>query len=370
MIDNAKTSVFIDLYSVMCGRYIAWAETGKATIANAADCPLIVMVSMPRSGPRCLFAGVFLTVAVLFGPLNNAPAFAEEPPVTGDATEEAGGQPGVSSEEAVDAPISAKILRYASRVISAYDRDGDETLSAAEMKAMRGNPKSADLDGDGSLEVAEFAQYVANFGRRRRVRLLFSPETTEADDVSPVDATSPGESESDSTGGNGAPASGGTGRTDAGEPDAGSPPSKIFHVRQRQGNLPAWFTARDADGDGQVSVAEFAPNASRAETTEFAGMDKNGDGFITARELVGPRMVKETRRYLHRDSPRLPSQATQSSEAKPDSAQPAAEGAAGQKPSPEAAPAPDQPQAAAEAKPAKKKGRTSRKGGQGRMRRR
>jgi Ca2+-binding EF-hand superfamily protein len=50
--------------------------------------------------------------------------------------------------------------------------------------------------------------------------------------------------------------------------------------------LPDWFTAKDADGDGQVSMAEFAADWTPAKVAEFSRYDLNGDGIITASECL------------------------------------------------------------------------------------
>jgi hypothetical protein len=50
--------------------------------------------------------------------------------------------------------------------------------------------------------------------------------------------------------------------------------------------LPDWFTARDADGDGQVSMAEFTTDWTPAKVAEFARYDPNGDGVIASAECL------------------------------------------------------------------------------------
>ncbi|MFC1597623.1 hypothetical protein ACFL5Q_06780, partial [Planctomycetota bacterium] len=47
-----------------------------------------------------------------------------------------------------------------------------------------------------------------------------------------------------------------------------------------------WFLIRDADGDGQVTVAEYAPDASASSIREFARYDRNGDGVLTPQECL------------------------------------------------------------------------------------
>jgi Ca2+-binding EF-hand superfamily protein len=50
--------------------------------------------------------------------------------------------------------------------------------------------------------------------------------------------------------------------------------------------LPEWFRAKDANGDGQVSMAEFATTWTDALVREFNSYDLNGDGMITPQEVL------------------------------------------------------------------------------------
>ena len=53
---------------------------------------------------------------------------------------------------------------------------------------------------------------------------------------------------------------------------------------ERPSRLAFELQERDIDGDGQVSLAEFAPEHSENRLSEFALIDRNGDGLITPRE--------------------------------------------------------------------------------------
>ena len=61
-----------------------------------------------------------------------------------------------------------------------------------------------------------------------------------------------------------------------------------FSVRRKRlpAGLPAWFLARDEDGDGQLTLSEFAPKPTPADLREFRRYDLNGDGLITAEECL------------------------------------------------------------------------------------
>ena len=49
-------------------------------------------------------------------------------------------------------------------------------------------------------------------------------------------------------------------------------------------NVPVWFLARDVNGDGQLTLREFAPTLSTPAVAYFGRLDKNGDGFVVPDE--------------------------------------------------------------------------------------
>lgn len=65
-------------------------------------------------------------------------------------------------------------------------------------------------------------------------------------------------------------------------------------LAKQHNDLPDWFGRKDVNGDGQVSMAEFASVWSEGSATEFARADRNEDGTVTAAEAVaGPRTIAE-----------------------------------------------------------------------------
>jgi len=205
-----------------------------------------------------------------------------------------------SKRRSAEVPIPVKIFRYSQRLVRQYDRNRDGRLDEAEWRQMQGNPRVADSDRDGVITVTELANRVARYGVRRKIRLmpslsggrivlpsLLSP-TTGPDSTSVADRTAPPKDGGRSAAGNesaaGSPSGRGVGRQ-----------ARYFVPRTRlpQG-LPAWFSLRDADGDAQLTMAEFAPKATQSELDDFARYDWNGDGVVTAQECVrGPKPTAE-----------------------------------------------------------------------------
>ncbi|WP_197533897.1 hypothetical protein [Symmachiella dynata] len=167
---------------------------------------------------------------------------------------------------------SAKLSRYAKRIIDKYDTNGDGMLQPAEWKMMAGKPESIDADQDGVITANEYAAHVAAYGHFRRMLLL-----------------SPNASENRAVGGT-------TGDAYEEQPlqdDRESlRRSKKFYVPSSRlpKGLSQEFFNRDRDGDGQLTQSEFSPKLTAADAERFKKLDANLDGVITAREYArGPK---------------------------------------------------------------------------------
>jgi hypothetical protein len=187
--------------------------------------------------------------------------------------------------------IPAKVRRYAEGVLRRYDKNGDGRLQPEEWGKMHGNPQAADANGDRAVTLEELTRHVAAFGRNRRLGLA-NPMNTR-DGAGGADLSTAGR---EGTAPDGPPPNGPEGGSKSASPDASPRPtagdsarrSTTFYVPTSQlpPGLPDWFLRRDLDGDGQLSLAEFAPNPTQADLEEFVHYDRNGDGLITAKECV------------------------------------------------------------------------------------
>ncbi len=197
--------------------------------------------------------------------------------------------------EQVEPPVSAKILRYADRLIRRYDTNQDSKLQQNEWKAMRGNPLLADFDGDKIITIEEMARRIARYGYRRKIRLI--PKTLEVETTSelpllqPVTTAVADEKTTESATADkpGASAESTPSVTNQAPAKHDFRPGQRFYVapRHRVQGLPGWFTNRDANGDQQLTMSEFASKATQSDHNEFARLDANGDGVITAKECAG-----------------------------------------------------------------------------------
>ena len=185
---------------------------------------------------------------------------------------------GKSGIPAVATAASPKVVRYARHLLTKYDANHDGQLQQDEWRSFHGHPESIDVDGDGIVTFDELTRWIADYGRRKQIgvpvglsqieepgrtlpsetRVMSDPEANEGDAQRP--GGSPGERRRD---------------------------LKYFVPNKRlPAGLPDWFMARDLDGDGQLTPAEFSPAGLAAELADFANLDANGDQILTAKECV------------------------------------------------------------------------------------
>jgi hypothetical protein len=217
-------------------------------------------------------------------------------------------QSGTTNQRQTPVGLTApsKVQRYAERVITQHDSNGDGLLQPSEWQAMPGTPQTIDLDRDGAITVTEYAAHVVRFSARRRIRLLL-PEPPATPDELPLlqpksapPVASPAKpapaattASAASPSGTDTPSATGTPATPAPAADASRPANrrrdlKFFIPANRlPAGLPSWFHAQDKDGDGQITLAEYSASLTASSLAEFNRYDRNRDGVITSDELGG-----------------------------------------------------------------------------------
>ena len=233
-----------------------------------------------------------------------------------------------------DGTVPSKVNRYARRLLDRYDTNGDGVIDATEWRQMQGNPKAMDFNADGEITLEELAAYAADFGRHRRMRLtgsmveeavaelppLYIPtaerdaiaaaqeaaqqaeavpvalvnETVEAD-MEPT-ADSEGEEEGDDTGE--------TAEPERSQPATDQVSSKRFVTpKSRLAGVPEWFLTKDANGDGQLTVSEYAPRFSESPPCGIRELRsqqrRRADGEGVPEAVVGRSCRVRPARYCH-----------------------------------------------------------------------
>jgi len=204
------------------------------------------------------------------------------------------GSAAVSAGRWSAAAVPPKVRRYAQRLVRRYDLNGDGQLQSDEWGKMQGSPAAADANRDGVITLDEWVRYLATFGQNRQVRPAGSDAESDAVAISgdktprgPANASEgPSSKAAEVAKKATTPATNTKPKPVAREP---SVRDAKFHIPRSRlpAGLPPWFLQRDANGDGQVSLSEFAPDAAQTALQEFLRYDKNGDGFITPQECSG-----------------------------------------------------------------------------------
>jgi len=201
----------------------------------------------------------------------------------------------------------AKVLRYAATIIQRYDTNGDGVLQREEWERMSGTPQAIDLDGDGQITLDELIWYFTHFGQGRTIHRIVLPDLAEPYRFDPANMrlfrpvwhraeaqTTPQAETQDVS-------------DDTIEEfmrmheqpvdddvfqrlleEGQIPAERPFHVLpENLRGVPAWFILLDRNGDGQISLAEFAPTLAPARVALFRQLDRNGNGFIEPDEVRG-----------------------------------------------------------------------------------
>lgn len=194
-----------------------------------------------------------------------------------------------------------KVVRYAERLLEKYDLNRDGVLQKDEWMALHGHPELIDTNRDGNISLEEMSNWVSDYGRRKRLGTQLEPAPA-AEQV--VNATTPAQASPTQTKpeailGSAEEASAAAPTSPAAALANGERrrDSKFFVPSNRlPAGLPDWFIAKDIDGDGQLTVGEYSPTSNSQELADFAKLDANGDGLMTAKECVGRPAAKQTKK--------------------------------------------------------------------------
>jgi Ca2+-binding EF-hand superfamily protein len=209
-------------------------------------------------------------------------------------------------EQGTAAPVvPGKIIRYASALMQRFNKHGGEVLEQSEWDGLIPTPQAADIDGDRKITLEELVRYLALFGKDKTIH---HPQVTAVNEERKVDPANmklfrsvipqpAAETKTDAAAEKSAEDVSDKALAENDKPidDAvyeeimrsnSAPAVKRYHTApETLRGVPAWFLIRDLNGDGQISLSEFAPTLSAASLALFGKLDKNGNGFIEPDEV-------------------------------------------------------------------------------------
>jgi hypothetical protein len=169
-----------------------------------------------------------------------------------------------------------------------YDQNGNGVLERDEWSQMRGDPSAADKNKDGKITEQELSEWLPEQGRnggggRGGFGMFFGGGDESGGgrgawgNRGDGGGESRGSSSSDSQDGKG---------DEAEKPKSYRLKSTSERIAEKFKDLPSWFSGKDSDGDGQVSMSEYASTWTNSTANQFSRLDHNGDGVITPSEAL------------------------------------------------------------------------------------
>lgn len=164
-----------------------------------------------------------------------------------------------STEEEREAAIES-----ASDLLRRYDRNRSRILEREEWTQISGTPANADTNRDGKISHTELVNRLIVMRRNRGTE---QREDDDRDERSDRDR----------------------GRT-RGSQRGDSAETRSYRFATAADRIPeaarGWITGKDRDGDGQVSMHEYATSWTDSRVREFARYDADGDGVVTPLEYL------------------------------------------------------------------------------------
>lgn len=183
------------------------------------------------------------------------PGFGEELPITS--------VPGFGpSAEVFSVAVTAEDQSQAQEVLGKYDRNKDGQIDEEEVKRGRfwGNPMDFDRNSDKKLSASELATRQAV----RRVRESSGESDNRKDSKRDREKSS----------------------EPVKQDFEGRRSYRVYAASSPEG-MPSFYSERDLDSDGQITMSEYTSDWTDARVVEFYAWDQNGDGVITTSEVQG-----------------------------------------------------------------------------------
>jgi len=220
------------------------AAAPSTTVAGFGTAPATTGITAPATSPGPSPKGTPASVPAAAGVSSPSPPAAPTP--------------ASSASDAPSKEMEQRYRRFAESLLRQYDANKNGLLDKDEWSATRPDLKAADRNHDGAITADEMTAWLIEYSRRGSS--WQRPSYANSSD-------------------SGAASAGGSG------------PRKFYRAltateRLPEG-LPEWFARKDANADGQISMAEFSSSWNEQTAAEFARHDLNNDGIITPAECLG-----------------------------------------------------------------------------------
>ncbi len=200
-----------------------------------------------------------------FGIPAAAPAVPGFGPVTAPTTGTVGSPASPANGSSSGHSDDQRYRDYAKQLFGQYDKNRNGVLERDEYNEMSNNPKAADKNGDGAISFDELYKWLVEMSKSG------SHSGSSGGDSRDRDRDRERDRERSK-------------KTEPKQPTYRLPfPSPVERLPS---GMPEWFLKKDADRDGQVSMAEFSQDWSESKLTEYFKYDVNGDGFIVPTEVL------------------------------------------------------------------------------------
>ena len=158
-----------------------------------------------------------------------------------------------------------QVKKYAEGLLKQHDKNKDGMLQRDEWKEMKTEHQGADSNSDGTITLAELTTRISAY-------------SSGGAGSSPLSSSS-------------SPSGFGGGKSFRGGGDKTASATKksyrfLTPTERLPKGMPDWFIKSDADGDGQIMMAEYASSFTDTIAAEFAKLDLDGDGIITPNECM------------------------------------------------------------------------------------
>ncbi|HTQ38108.1 MAG TPA: hypothetical protein VMJ32_03720 [Pirellulales bacterium] len=283
------------------GRFNRGGEGSPGNVANSGDAsrenkeedntpPLVPPFGESVDAPSVPGFGEDLVLATASFTGDSQVATASSGGASSSSTSAPAGGSSSSASSSSGATDDAKIRGYAASMMKQYDKNGDGVLEKEEWSQMS-NGERYDRNHDGKVTLDEIVETLKNWNHDDSASMASRSDSSGSSGAGASRTSSSGSTATaDAAGGNPGGSRGLGGRRDNGPgPSSGSTATGKHYLTPKERlpeGLPDWFAQDDADGDGQVSMHEFASTWTESKLAEFAKYDLNGDGFITPDEVL------------------------------------------------------------------------------------